>query len=114
VLISDTFADQSTTPTTTEVSLTQPTQPNVLTGKGSTVVGKKVGETMNGTTSISGGSTVNPVSNTVGNASFNPIELNYIIWQTEMEKGFDNLVQSILPFIKDLGEDVEHFQLSAK
>ncbi len=97
-----------------EVSLVQPVQSNVLNGKNTTVVGKRAGETVNGTILTASSSNINPVTNTVGSTLFNPIELNYIIWQTEMEKGFDNLVQSILPFIKDLGEDAEHFQLSTK
>lgn len=34
----------------------------------------------------------------------NPLELNYLIWQTEMERGFEALVASILPYVRDLSE----------
>ncbi len=46
----------------------------------------------------------------------NPLEQNYIIWQTEMERGFEALVQSILPYIRDhLAEAAaDQFQLSSK
>lgn len=37
---------------------------------------------------------------------------NYIIWQMEMERGFGLLVQSVLPYIKDVVGD--SYRLSAK
>jgi hypothetical protein len=38
------------------------------------------------------------------NAALTAQEINNIKWQSEMEKGFDNLVETIYPFISDLRE----------
>lgn len=37
-------------------------------------------------------------------ATANANEANYIIWQSEMEKGYEGLVVSIVPYISDLRE----------
>lgn len=51
--------------------------------------------------------TSNPkLTNTNGTtAPINMSEMNnYIIWQTEMEKGYQALVKAIHPYLKDLNE----------
>lgn len=59
---------------------------------------------LGGMSASSAQSTNSVNSATSGEAENTREQLQFITWQTEMEKGFDILVQSILPYMGDLND----------